>query len=142
MDGVRKCSTALGHPSLGIIVLPTAVAYSSVLARIAIGLDKRPELIAHLPQQSKSTDEGGVNETLPEKAANTVRQVLVTCLSDRSGPASGAQDGRPEGKKSAIYKLANLCFKILFQVRTYVHVKVSKADWFNLSAARHAAQSK
>jgi len=114
MDGVRKCNTALGHVALGIVVLPTAVAYCRALARIAIGLDKEPELVAHLPQQS--TDEGGVKETLPEKAANTVRQVLVTCLSERTSTASGVQDGKPEGKKSAIYKLANLCFKILFQV--------------------------
>jgi len=83
-----------------------------MLSRLAIGLDKQPELIAHLNRGS--TDEGEAKETLPERAANIVRQAFVTCLNDR---ASGVKDGKPEGKKIGIYKAANLCLKILFQCR-------------------------
>lgn len=93
------------------------VAYSRVLARLAIGLDKQPQLIAHLVV--KSSDEGGSRETLPERAANILRQAFVTCLNDRAGvSASGlSQDGRPEGRKRGIYTLANTCLKILFACR-------------------------
>lgn len=83
-----------------------------MLSRLAIGLDKQPELIAHLKQNT--TDEGGNKETLPEKAANIVRQAFVQCLNDRF---SSVKDGKPEGKKAGVYKAANLCLKILFQCR-------------------------
>lgn len=86
-----------------------------MLARLAIGLDKKPELIAHLTTQS--TDEGGGAETLPEKAANIIRQAFVTCLNDRAPSALGVRDGRPDGKKVGIYKIANICLKILFSCR-------------------------
>ena len=95
--------------------MPTVIAYSRVLARLAIGLDKRPELIAHLTKQS--SDDSGVRETLPERAANILRQAFVTCLNDRTGTASGVRDGKPDGKKVGIYTIANLCLKILFQCR-------------------------
>lgn len=83
-----------------------------MLSRLAIGLDKQPELISHLAKGS--SDEGGAKETLPERAANIVRGAFVTCLNDRY---SGVKDGRPEGKKLGIYKTANICLKILFQCR-------------------------
>jgi len=100
---------------MGILVLPTVVTYSQVLSRLAIGLDKQPELIAHLATQS--SDEGGGKETLPERAANIIRQAFVTCLNDRTGSQSGVRNGRPEGKKVGIYRIANLCLKVLFQCR-------------------------
>jgi len=96
-------------------MLPTVVVYSQILSRLAIGLDKKPELIAHLARQS--ADEGEGRETLPERAANIVRQAFVTCLNDRTGAVAGQRDGQPEGKKIGIYKIANLCLKILFQCR-------------------------
>lgn len=98
-----------------MLMLPTVVSYARMLARLAIGLDKQPQLIAHLTKQS--TDEGGARETLPERAANIMRQAFVTCLNDRSGDASGLKDGKPDGKKAGIYKIANLCLKVLFQCR-------------------------
>jgi len=109
---LRKCNSALVHPILGVLILPTVISFSRMLSRLAIGLDKQPELIAHLNRGS--TDEGEAMETLPERAANIVRQAFVTCLNDR---ASGVKDGKPEGKKIGIYKAANLCLKILFQCR-------------------------
>lgn len=83
-----------------------------MLSRLAIGLDKQPQLITHLAKGS--SDEGGAKETLPERAANIVRGAFVTCLNDRY---SGVKDGKPEGKKLGIYKTANICLKILFQCR-------------------------
>lgn len=80
-----------------------------MLARLAIGLDKQPHLIAHLIPHSDS-DDSGPRETLPERAANTIRQAFVTCLNDRSSSAIAS----PEGRKRGIYTLANLCLKILF----------------------------
>lgn len=86
-----------------------------MLARLAIGLDKKPELIAHLTTQS--TDEGGSAETLPERAANIIRQAFVTCLNDRTAASSGIINGVPDGKRIGIYKIANVCLKVLFSCR-------------------------
>jgi hypothetical protein len=108
---VQKCNSALVHHSLGMIILPTVVAYSKVLTRLAIGLEKRPDLMIG----TAKVDESGERITLPERAANMMRNAFVTCLNDRSGGLSGVQDGRPAGKKVGIYKIANLCLKILFQ---------------------------
>lgn len=89
---------------------------SKVLSRLAIGLDKQPHLIQHLIPKSASGDDGGPRETLPERAANILRQAFVTCLNDRSGSSPIGLDraGKPEGKKRGIYTIANLCLKILF----------------------------
>lgn len=81
-----------------------------MMSRLAIGLDKQPELIAHIPRK---TDEDA-GETLPERAANIIRGAFTTCLNDRG---VGMANGRPEGKKAGIYKLCNLCLKVLFQCR-------------------------
>ena len=100
-----------------------------MLARLAIGLDKRPDLIAQLSTPTtaaaimdEASSGGGGKETLPERAANIIRQAFVTCLNDRSSPGAATgmttttNSGKPEGKKSGIYTIANLCLKILFQV--------------------------
>lgn len=114
----RKANSALTHPSLGLVILPTVVSYSRMLSRLAIGLDKQPHLIAHLVQRPAG-EEGSTRETLPERAANILRQAFVTCLNDRSGTSSSgtSRDGKPEGKKRGIYTIANLCLKILFSCR-------------------------
>lgn len=84
------------------MILPTIVNYARVFSRVALGLDKHPELIQHL---LTSNDEGS-RESLSEKAANVVRVAFTQCLNDRVG----TQD-----KKLGIYKMANICLKILFQ---------------------------
>lgn len=114
----RKCNSALSHPQ-GVLILPTVVNYSRVLSRLAIGLDKQPHLIASLaPNSSSPNNDTGTRETLPERAANILRQAFVTCLNDRSGSASGlTRSGAPDGKKRGIYTIANLCLKILFACR-------------------------
>jgi hypothetical protein len=84
------------------LILPTIVNYARVFARVALGLDKHPELIQHL---LTSSDEGS-RESLSEKAANVVRVAFTQCLNDRVGNME---------KKLGIYKMANICLKILFQ---------------------------
>ncbi|KAF2147149.1 uncharacterized protein K452DRAFT_217460 [Aplosporella prunicola CBS 121167] len=111
---VQKCNSALSHGSMGIIILPTVIACSRMLAKLAIVLDKRPELLANVRQQA-ADDGSETRETLPERAANTLRQAFQTCLNDRTGTATGVRDGKPDGKKAGIYTIANLCLKILFQ---------------------------
>lgn len=94
-------------------MLPTIMSYAKVFARVAVGLDKRPELIGHLI--ADSVNEEGQRESLPEKAANIVRQAFITCLNDRVTAPGGFKDGKPDGKKVGVYKMANICLKILLQ---------------------------
>lgn len=95
------------------MMLPTIMNYAKVFARVAVGLDRQPWLIEHLVVNSNTED--GARESLPEKAANTVRQAFIICLNDRNTVPGGIRDGKPDGKKIGIYKMANLCLKILFQ---------------------------
>lgn len=94
-------------------MLPTIMSYSKVFAKVAVGLDKQPDLIQHLVEESMN--EEGQRESLPEKAANVVRQAFIICLNDRNTVPGGVKDGRPDGKKVGIYKMANICLRILFQ---------------------------
>lgn len=107
---------ALGDGQYGVIVLPTVLYLSKVLAKLAMGLDRRPDLIAHILRL-----EGGANQeesmekvTLVEQSANVVREAFIKCLTDRSG--TPGPNGKPEGKRIGIYLMANLCLKLLFQV--------------------------
>ncbi|KAL1595262.1 hypothetical protein SLS60_009952 [Paraconiothyrium brasiliense] len=104
-------NTALQHPTKGILVLPTLIGYAQIFARLAVALDRQPELAQHVIAAS----EGKEGESLAEKAANVVRQGFLTCLSDRNTVPGGIKDGRPDGKKIGVYKMANVCLKILFQ---------------------------
>lgn len=102
---------ALGDSQMGIVMLPTVLYFSKVLAKLAIGLDKRPELIAHLLREGRDgTDEMTEKVTLVEKSANVVREAFIKCLTDRAGTMS-----KPEGKRVGIYLMANLCLKLLFK---------------------------
>ena len=93
-------------------MLPTIMYYAKVFARVAIGLDNNPHLAQEL---LTDVDEDGQRESLPEKAANIVRQAFIICLNDRNTVPGGIKDGRPDGKKVGIYKMANICLKTLFQ---------------------------
>lgn len=100
---------------MGVIVLPTVLYLSKVMAKLAMGLDRRPELIAHLLRmEGRSDDENMEKVTLVEQSANVVREAFIKCLTDRSG--TPGPHGKPEGKRVGIYLMANLCLKLLFQV--------------------------
>ncbi|KAK1064003.1 hypothetical protein LTR74_009070 [Friedmanniomyces endolithicus] len=132
----QRANSALSHSTLGHLMLPIVVANAKLVCRLAIGLDKQPELIAHLKRSGGGGgggggDEGGARETLPERAANILRQAFVTCLNDRVSSLSAA--GKPEGKKRGIYLIANLCLKILFQCRKTRNATQIFENIYNLS---------
>ena len=107
---------------MGSVVLPTVVAYSRILARLAIGLDKRPELVAHLTQRESIAGSGAETAervTLVEGSANVIREGFKKCLSERSGNTITGLDahGRPEGRRVGIYLCANVCLKLFFHCR-------------------------
>ncbi|TID22427.1 Endothelin-converting enzyme 1 [Venturia nashicola] len=104
---VQKASSAFKDAILGHMLLGSMRLYCKLLARLAIGLDKQPELIAGLAEES--VEEDAVPVTLPERAANTVREALAATLQDKSDGMSG--------KRGGIYIFANLCLKILFQCK-------------------------
>lgn len=113
-DVQTKGNTALQHPTKGILVLPTLIGYAQIFARLAIALDRQPEL-AQVALAHSNNDKSDKAESLAEKAANVVRQGFLTCLSDRNTVPGGIKEGRPDGKKIGVYKMANVCLKILFQ---------------------------
>ena len=101
---------------MGIVVLPTVLYMTKVLAKLAVGLDRRPDLIKHLLKLEGHLDpeESVERVTLVERTANVVREAFIKCLSDRSG--TPGVHGKPEGRRVGIYLMANLCLKLLFQV--------------------------
>ena len=100
--------------SMGLVVLPTVISFSRTLARLAIGLDKRPELIAHLAQRGSSfgSEEAAERVTLVEGSANVIREAFKKCLSERKD-----NDNKPTGRRVGIYITANLCLRLFFQCK-------------------------
>ncbi|EMC95711.1 hypothetical protein BAUCODRAFT_56129, partial [Baudoinia panamericana UAMH 10762] len=128
----QRANSALGHATLGHLVLGTVVKSARTVCKLAIGLDRRPDLIAHLRRAATGGgEEGGLRETLPERAANILRQAFVTCLNDRN--TSVTAEGRPEGKRQGIYVIANLCLRILFQCRKTRNATQIFENIYNLS---------
>ncbi len=109
----------LGDATYGVVILPTVLYLSKVLAKLALGLDKRPELVAQLMKEHDTGDSEGIKErvTFVEDAANTIREAFIKCLSDKSGSGGFGRNAAPEGKRIGIYKTGNLCLKLLFQCR-------------------------
>lgn len=108
---------------MGVIVLPAVLYLAKVLAKLAMGLDRQPELIAHILRTEGRSDQEEDFErvTLVEQSANVVREAFIKCLTDRSG--TPGPNGKPEGRRIGIYLMANLCLKLLFQVRaSYPHL--------------------
>ena len=115
-----QCILALSDASMGGVVLPTVISLSRTLARLAIGLDKRPDLIAHLTRRESvaGNEEAGERVTLVESSANVIREAFKKCLSERSGNAQGIDSNRkPEGKRIGIYLTANICLKLFFHCK-------------------------
>lgn len=111
---LNQCVLSLGDSQMGVVVLPTVLYMSKVLAKLAMGLDRRPELIAHILRMEGGADQESVEKvTLVEKSANVVREAFIKCLTDRSG--TPGPHAKPEGKRKGIYLMANLCLKLLFQ---------------------------
>ena len=105
---------------MGLMILPTVISLSQTLARLAIGLDKRPDLTEHLNRRESTVgaEEAVERVTLVESSANVIREAFKKCLSERSGNLSGIDsNGKPEGRRIGIYLTANLCLKLFFHCR-------------------------
>lgn len=103
-----------------MIILPTVISLSRTLSKLAIGLDKRPDLVANLTSHEATAggEEAGERVTLAEGSANLIREAFKKCASERSGNVSGLDsDGNPEGRRIGIYLMANVCLKLFFHCR-------------------------
>jgi nuclear mRNA export protein PCID2/THP1 len=109
----------LSDTAFGVVILPSVLGLSRVLARLAVGLDKRPELVVQLLRDQSIGDNEAIKTkvTFVEDAANTIREAFIKCLSDKSGPGGFGRNAAPEGKRTGIYLTGNLCLKLLFQCR-------------------------
>ena len=101
-----------------MIILPTVLYLSKVLAKVALGLDKNPELVADTLKGQKVGDLEGASEkvTFVETTSNVLREAFIKCITDKSGGGGGRQ-AMPENKRTGIYMTANSCLKLLFQCR-------------------------
>lgn len=108
------------NTSMGLVVLPTCLNLSAALAKLAMALDKRPEVTAQLVRRSSAidaADDPESKQSLVEGTAELLQRGFTTCLTDRTASGTGiGRDRRPEGKKVGIYLFANLVLKLLFQV--------------------------
>ena len=101
-----------------MIILPTVLYLSKVLAKIALLLDKNPELVADILKDQKAGDPEGAAEkvTFVETTSNVLREAFIKCITDKSG-GGGGRRATPENKRTGIYMTANSCLKLLFQCR-------------------------
>ena len=83
------------------------------MAKLAITLDKRPDLTVNLRKETSGED---APKSLVETTAEIIQKAFTVCLNARGPSPSGIKDGKPEGKKVGIYSFANLVLKLLFQV--------------------------
>ena len=103
-------------------ILQTVLYLSKVLAKVAVGLDKNPELVSNVNRGANFGDSDGATEkvTFVERSANVLREAFIKCLTDKSGTGglTGAgRKGKPLNKRTGIYMTANSCLKLLFQCR-------------------------
>ncbi|KAL1899773.1 hypothetical protein Sste5346_002639 [Sporothrix stenoceras] len=112
---LTSCTTAFTHPS-GPVMLETSVAICEAIAKLAMVMHHRPEL-KHGIQTSAAgggaaAAAGGDEErkSLVESTADAIQKVCTACVTDRSS----ARFARPEGRRVAVYRLANLVLKLLF----------------------------
>ncbi|KAH8590517.1 COP9 signalosome-like protein complex subunit 12 [Bisporella sp. PMI_857] len=111
----NTCITALSH-NQGLVCLPATIQICDALAKLAITLDKRPDLTQQLKRAASGSD-GESRKTLVESTAEIIQKAFTTCLGARTSNPSGIKDGKPEGKKAGIFQFANLVLKMLFQCR-------------------------
>lgn len=100
----RRCNTAMSHASLGVLILPTMITYAEYLANLATQVSQDPQVRGRRIN----------GESLPERAANTIRSAFITCLSDKSVQTAS---GKPEGRRAGVYKLVNICLKLMAQCK-------------------------
>ncbi|RAL67008.1 hypothetical protein DID88_007788 [Monilinia fructigena] len=70
------CLAALSNPTYGIVILPTAIQLSTALAKLAMTLDKRPDLTRRL-RRVADVDAGENRKTLVEGTAETIQRAFT-----------------------------------------------------------------
>jgi hypothetical protein len=109
-------------------VLPATIQLSSTLARLAMMLDKRPDLTRKLLKIADVDQEA--RKTLVEGTAESIQRAFTMCLTERTANRNGiGRDGKPEGKKVGIYSFANMVLRLLFQVWNISGLKCHDSDW-------------
>ncbi|CAK7197592.1 hypothetical protein SEUCBS139899_000240 [Sporothrix eucalyptigena] len=114
---LTSCATAFTHPA-GPMMLETSVAISESLTKLAMVLHRRPDLMHRVQpavaggSAAAAAASGGDEErkSLVESTADAIQKVCTACVTDRSS----ARFARPEGRRVAVYRLANLVLKLLF----------------------------
>lgn len=97
-------------------MLETSVAICEAIAKLAMVMHHRPDLArgvqASVAGGGTAAAAGGDEErkSLVESAADAIQKVCTACVTDRSS----ARFARPEGRRVAVYRLANLVLKLLF----------------------------
>ncbi|KAH7312938.1 COP9 signalosome-like protein complex subunit 12 [Rhexocercosporidium sp. MPI-PUGE-AT-0058] len=128
---IVSCNTAMSNATYGLVMLPTSIRLCSSLARLAIMLDKRPDLTRRMVEV-KDVDQGE-KKTLVESTAETIQRAFTLCLNERTTSRNGiGRDGKPEGKKIGIYSFANMVLKLLFKSRK---TSLAKQLFTNIVAA-------
>lgn len=93
-------------------MVPTIIVYSQTLSKLAIGLDRRPDLLKNLSTDQSDT---GEHVTLVEASANVIKESCLRCLNDRVGGANGLEpNGAIAGRKIGMYALANISLRLFF----------------------------
>lgn len=110
---VGTCIYAMSNGPLGLCILSTTLQLCEALSKLAMTLDKRPDLTRSVRGGTQ-----GERKTLVERTSETIQRAFTTCLADRGQSRNGVgRDGKPEGKKIGIYSFANLVLKLLVQCR-------------------------
>src|SRR2546430_7312766 len=97
LPGNSSCITAFSNTSQGIILLPTTIQLSAVLAAYVIHLEKHPELTVNVQRDSmkNETGEGEGEQTLVERTAESIQRAFTMCLTERSVNRNGlGADGK------------------------------------------------
>ncbi|KIH94224.1 cop9 signalosome complex subunit 12 [Sporothrix brasiliensis 5110] len=117
---LTSCATAFTHPS-GPVMLETSVAICEALAKLAMVMHHRPDLTRRMQPSAAAGGAGGggtaaggggdeERKSLVESTADAIQKVCTACVTDRGS----ARFARPEGRRVAVYRLANLVLKLLF----------------------------
>ena len=119
LTAFSQCNVALSDTTYGVVILPTVLYLTRVLAKFAVTLDKNPEVVAQQRKEQAQAQGDSSKEKIGfvESSANVVRDAFIKCLADKSGMSGPGRSGKPENKRIGIYQTANFCLKLLFQCR-------------------------
>lgn len=91
-------------------MLGVSINVSRSLATLTGTLHTREDLVALMEERRIGQSAEEEDKSVVELTAEIITKIFTTCLNDRSS----ARFAQPTGKKTAVYKLANLVLKLLF----------------------------